>query len=77
MGRLQPKCNRFLATCSITITNEQNHNVIDYDYIESSRDYICRETPSERKQSPFAWYDVSIFRQYKIRTNAINEITNQ
>jgi len=25
-----------LATCSITITNKQNHNVIDYDYIESN-----------------------------------------
>jgi len=29
MGRLQHKCNRLrlLATCSITITNKQNHNV--------------------------------------------------
>jgi len=41
MGRLQHKCNRLrlLATCSITITNEQNHNVIDYNYIVSNRDY--------------------------------------
>jgi len=40
MGRLQHKCNRWrlLATCSITITNKQNHNVIDYNYIESNRD---------------------------------------
>jgi len=38
------------------------HNVIDYDYIESdhdyNRDYICLETSSERKQTPFAWFDV-------------------
>jgi len=41
MGRLQHKCNRLrlLATCSITNTNNQNHNVIDYDYIESNHDY--------------------------------------
>jgi len=69
MGRLQHKCNRLrlLVICSITITitNKQNHNVIDYDYIESNhdynRDYICLETSSERKQNPFAWLDVSIF----------------
>jgi len=67
MGRFQHKCNRLrlLATCSITITNKQNHYVIDYDYIESNhdynRDYICLETSSERKQTPFAWFDVSIF----------------
>jgi len=66
-ARLQHKFNRLrlLATCSITITNKQNHNVIDYDYIESNqdcnRDYICLETSSERKQTPFAWFDVSIF----------------
>jgi len=40
-------------------------NVIDYDYTESNhdynRDYICLETYSERKQNPFAWFDVSIF----------------
>jgi len=48
MGRLQNKCNRLrlLATCSITITKEQNHNVIDYDYVESksrlqSRLHLC------------------------------------
>jgi len=31
MGQLQHKCNRLrlLVTCSITITNKQNHNVID------------------------------------------------
>jgi len=69
MGRLQHKCNRLrlLATCSITITNKQNHNLIDYDcdYIESNhhynRDYIRLETFSERKQTPCAWFDVSIF----------------
>jgi len=50
MGRLQHKCNqlRLLATCSITITNKQNRNVIDCDYIESNhdynRDYICLKT---------------------------------
>jgi len=71
MGRLQHKCNRLrlLATC--LITNNQNHNVIDYDYIESNhdynREYICRETSSERKQTPFAWFDVKyIFRQHTI-----------
>jgi len=59
MGRLQHKCNRLRlrATCSITITNKQNHNVIDYDYIESNHDYnhdyICPETSSERKQTHF------------------------
>jgi len=33
VGRLQHECNRLrlLATCSITITTKQNHNVIDYD----------------------------------------------
>jgi len=41
MGRLQHKCNRLrlLATCSITITNKQNLNVIHYDYIASNHDY--------------------------------------
>ena len=82
MGRLQHKCNRLrlLATCSITITNEQNHNVIDYDYIETNndynRDYIGLQTSSERKQSPFAWFDVSIFQAIKIWTNSLYEITN-
>ena len=58
MGRLQHSCNRLrlLATCSIT--NKQNYNVIDCDYIESNhnynRDYICLETSSERKGNPFA-----------------------
>jgi len=67
MGRLQHKCNRLrlLATCSITITNKQNRNVVDYDYIESNhdyiRDYICLETSSERQQTPYAWFDGSIF----------------
>jgi len=63
MGRLQHKCYRLrlLATCSIAITNKHNHNVINYDYIESNHDYICLETSSERKQTPFAWLDVSIF----------------
>jgi len=87
MGRLLHKCNRLrlLATgwIKITITNKQNHNVIDYDYdyIESNhvyiRDYICLETSSERKQNPFAWFDVSIFsNNITILMNAINEITN-
>jgi len=57
MGRLQHKSNRLqlLATCSIT--NKQNHNVIDYDddYIVSNHDYnrgyICLETFPERKQT--------------------------
>jgi len=67
MGRLQQKCIRLrlLATCSITITNNQNHNVMDYDYIVSNhdynRDYIRLETFSERKQTLCAWFDVSIF----------------
>jgi len=83
MRWLQHKCNRLqlLATCSITIANNQNHNVIDYDYIESNhdynRDYICLETSLEWKQTPFAWFDVNyIFRQHTIWMNAINEITN-
>jgi len=45
---------RLLVTCSIMITNKQNHNEIDYDYTESNHDYncdyICLETSSERKQ---------------------------
>jgi len=34
MGRSHHKCNRLrlLSTCSITITNKQNHNVIECDY---------------------------------------------
>jgi len=66
MGRLHHKCNRLrlLATCSITITNKQNHNVIDYDYIESNRDHNCLETFSERKQKSFAWFD--LIRQHTI-----------
>jgi len=43
-----------------------NINVIDYDYIESNRDYICLETSSERKPNPSAWFDVIIF-SYNIR----------
>jgi len=49
------------------ITNKQNYNVIDYDYdyIENNhdynRDYICLEISSERKQTPFARFDISIF----------------
>jgi len=50
---------RLLATCSITIMNEQNHNVENnHNY---KHDYICLETSSERKQISFAWFDVSIF----------------
>ena len=57
MGQLHHKCNwsRLLATCSITNTNKQNHNVNDYDYVESNhncnRDCICLETPSQWKQN--------------------------
>jgi len=57
VGQSQHKCNCLLTTCSITIriTNKQNHNVIDYDYIVSdhdyNHDYICLETSSERKQT--------------------------
>ena len=55
-------------------------NVIDYDYVESNhdynRDYFSLQTSSERKHNPFAWFDVSIFQAIKIRTNAINDITN-
>ena len=67
MGWLQHNCNRLrlLATCSITITNKQNHNVIDYDYIESNhdynRDYNCLETYSERKQPHLHSLMLSIF----------------
>jgi len=73
MGRLHNKCNRLqlLATCSITITNKQNHIVIDYNYdiIENNhnynRNYICLETSSECKQNPFAWFDVCTFSDAK------------
>jgi len=57
MGPLQHKSHRLrlLAICSITITNKQKHNVIDYDYIvinhDYNRHYICLETSSERKQT--------------------------
>ena len=51
--------------CSIRITNKQNHNVIDHDYIVSNHDYnrayICLETSSERKQNPFAQFFAGIF----------------
>jgi len=58
MEPLQHICNRLrlLATCSITITIKQNHNVIDYD-----SDYICFERSLERRQNAFAWFDVRIF----------------
>jgi len=50
--------------------NKQNHNVIDYDYIESNHDYnsdcICLQTSSEGKYNPFAWFDVNIFQAIKI-----------
>jgi len=70
---------RLLATSSIT--NKQNHNVIDYDYIVSNhdhnRDYICLETSSERKEKKtFAVLCTYIFRQHTILINTINEITN-
>jgi len=53
MGRLHRKCNRLrlLVKCSITITSKQNHNVIDYDYLETIRDYICLRTSPERKKN--------------------------
>jgi len=74
LGRLQHKCNRLrlLATCSITITNKQNNNVIDYDYIESNHDDIYLETFSERKQKPICKLSRKyIFRQHTIWINAI------
>jgi len=62
MGRLQHKCNRLRLLATYLITNKQNHNEIDYNYIESNhdynRDYICLETSSERKQILFVWFDV-------------------
>jgi len=30
---------QLLATCTIKITNKQNHNVIDYYYIKNNHDY--------------------------------------
>jgi len=63
----------------LTITNNQNHNVIDYDYIERNhdynRDYIRNKTFSEQKQTACAWLEVSIFSD-NIRMNAVNEIAN-
>ena len=54
-----------MQSITITITNIQDYNVTDYDYIESNhdynRDYIGLETSSEQKQTPFAWFDASIF----------------
>jgi len=43
MGWLQHKCSWLwlLATWSITTTNKQNHNVIDYIVSNYNRDYIC------------------------------------
>ena len=84
MGRLQSKCNRLrlglLVTCSITVTNKQNHNAIDYDYIESNhdynRDFILSSDILRKKTHPFAWFDVRIFQAIRIWTNAINNITN-
>ena len=77
MGRLQHKCNRLrlLATCSIT--NKQNHNVIDYDYIESNHDYNRITFVLKHKTKPICmvWCKY-IFRQHTILLNAINEITN-
>jgi len=59
------------------ITNKQNHNVFDYDYIESNHDYICLEISSNRKPNPFAWFDVSIFSDNKgLNQCNLNKITN-
>jgi len=73
MERLNHKCNRLrlLATFPITITNKQNNDVINYDYIESYRNYncsyICLETLSEIKQKPIG----KVSRKYTIRHHAI------
>jgi len=48
----------------LMIVNKQNHNVINYDYIESNhdcnRDYNCLETSSEEKKT-FAGFHVNIY----------------
>jgi len=65
----------------LTITNNQNHNVIVIviDYIERNhdynRDYIRNKTFSEQKPAACAWLEVSIFSD-NIRMNAVNEIAN-
>jgi len=41
--------------------NKQNHNIINYNYIESNHNYIRLETSSERKQYTIAWFHESIF----------------
>jgi len=42
------------ANCSITITNKQNHNVFDYDYVESNHDYKYKlEANCEKFDSKF------------------------
>jgi len=53
----QYKCSR-LRLLATSITNKQNHNVIDYMYIESNRDCISHQTSSERKQTLFVWFNV-------------------
>jgi len=56
--------NSFLKTTSADNQTWADYvtNAIDYDYIESNHDYnrdcICLETSWERKQNPFAWFDV-------------------
>jgi len=54
--RHAPGSNRHYITnvidyATYSITNKQNHNVINYDYTESNHDYICLETSSEGKQN--------------------------
>jgi len=34
MGRLQHKCNRLRLLATYSITNNQHHNAIDYNYIK-------------------------------------------
>jgi len=58
-------CGAAIDQCSIYQTwVDYITNIIDYDYIESNhdcnRDYIYLEISSERKQNPFASFDVSI-----------------
>jgi len=64
----------------IKITNEQNRNVIgyDYDYIVSnhdySRDYICLETSSECKKNICMVWCKYIFTKHMIWMNAMKTL---
>jgi len=52
MGRLRHKCDRLrlLATCAIT--NKQNLNAVDHDYIESSHDHNRNDIILRKKTKP-------------------------